>query len=73
MHVCNRILGVRGCGVQHIGNPSIRQELFVDGHLEVLNLAVVAEDLAQVALVDVLGEFLDHDLCAAWAVGAAAS
>lgn len=73
VHVCNRILGVRGCGVQHIGNASIRQELFVDGHLEVLNLAVVAEDLAQVALVDVLGEFLDHDLCAAWAVGAAAS
>jgi len=73
MHVCDRVLGMVGCGVQHIRDPSIRQELLVDGHLKVLDLAIIAEDLAQVALVDIFGELLDDYLGTAWSVGAAGS
>jgi len=71
VHVRDSTLGVRGRGIQHVGDSTVRQELPVDRHFEVLDVAVAAEDLAQVCFVDVLGEFFDHDLGAAWlAVGA---
>lgn len=71
MHVCDCALGVGGRGIQHVRNSPIRQELTVDWHFQVLDVAIAAKDLAQVRLVDVLCEFFDHDLCAArLAVGA---
>lgn len=71
VHVRYRALGVRWRGIQHVGDSAVRQELPVDRHLEVLDVAVAAEDLAQVRLVDVFCEFFYDDLAAAWlAVGA---
>lgn len=77
VHVRYGALGVRGRGVQHVRDPAVRQKLPVDGHLEVLDVAVAAEDFAQVRFVHVLGELLDHDLRAArlsgWAPAARAA
>jgi len=71
VHVRDRALGIRWRGIQHVGDPAVRQELPVDRHLEVLDVAVAAEDLAQVRLVDVLCEFFYDDFGATWlAVGA---
>ena len=66
VHVRDGALGVRGRGVQHVGDAAVRQELPVDRHLEVLDVAVAAEDLAQVRLVDVFRQLFYHDLRAAW-------
>lgn len=46
VHVRDRALGVRGRGIQHVGDSAVRQELAVDRHFEVLDGAVAAEDLA---------------------------
>ena len=71
MHVRDRALGVRRRRIQHVRDSAVRQKLPVDRHFEVLDVAVAAEDLAQVGFVDVFGEFFDHDFGAAWlAVGA---
>lgn len=71
MHVRDSTLGICGRGIQHVGDSAVRQELAVDRHFEVLDVAVAAEDFAQVGFVDVFGEFFDHDFGAAWlAVGA---
>jgi hypothetical protein len=71
VHVRDRALGIRGRGIQHVRYPAVGEELAVDRHFQVFDVAVGAEDLAQVCFVDVFCEFFDHDLCAAWlAVGA---
>jgi hypothetical protein len=71
VHVRDRTLGIRWRGIQHVGDSAVRQELPVDRHLEVLDVAVAAEDLAEVCFVDVFGEFFYDDFGAAWlAVGA---
>jgi hypothetical protein len=71
VHVRNRALGVRRRGIQHVCDSAVRQELAVDRHLEVLDVAVAAEDFAQVGFVDVFCEFFYDDFGAAWlAVGA---
>ena len=71
VHVRNRTLCIRRGGIQHVRDPAVRQELAVDRHLEVLDVAIAAEDLAQVRLVDVLCEFFYDDFGAArLAVGA---
>jgi hypothetical protein len=71
VHVRNCALGIRRRGIQHVGNSAVRQELAVDRHFQVLNVAVGTKDFAQVCFVDVFCEFFDHDLCAArLAVGA---
>jgi hypothetical protein len=72
VHVCYRALGVRGRGIEHIRYPAVRQELPVDRHFQVLDVAVAAEDLAQVCFVDVFCELFNDDFGAAWlgAVGA---
>jgi hypothetical protein len=66
VHVCDRALGVRGRGIQHIRYPAVRQELPVDRHFQVFNIAVAAEDLAQVCFVDVFRELFNDDFGAAW-------
>jgi hypothetical protein len=71
VHVRDRALGVRWRRIQHVGDSAIRQKLPVDRHLEVLDVAVAAEDLAEVGFVDVFGEFFYDDFGTAWlAVGA---
>ena len=62
MHVCNGVEGVRWSGVVNVGRAAVRHELSVHGHVEVADGAVSAEDLAEMGLVDVLGELLDDDL-----------
>jgi hypothetical protein len=46
----------------NIGRTAVGHELPVHGHVEVADGAVSAEDLAEMGLVDVFGEFLDDDL-----------
>jgi hypothetical protein len=46
----------------NVGRAAVRHELSVHGHVEVADGAVSAEDLAEMGLVDVLGELLDDDL-----------
>lgn len=65
MHVCNSALGVRRRGIQYVRNAAVRQELAVDWHFQILNVAIVPEDLAQVRFIDVFCELLDHDFGAA--------
>jgi hypothetical protein len=66
VHVCDRALGVRGRGIQNVRYAAVRQELPVDRHFEVLDVAVAAEDLAQVCFVDVFRELFNDDFGAAW-------
>ena len=66
VHVCDRALGVRRGGIQHVCYTTIRQELPVDRHFQVLDVAVAAEDLAQVCFVDVFRELFNDDFRAAW-------
>ena len=71
VHVGYRVLCICRRGIQHVGDAAVRQKLAVDGHLQVLDVAVAAEDLAQVRLVDVFCEFFNDDFGAArLAVGA---
>ena len=46
----------------NVGRAAVGHELPVHGHVEVADGAVSAEDLAEMGLVDVFGEFLDDDL-----------
>jgi hypothetical protein len=70
--MCDSALGVRRGGIQHVGYPAVRQELPIDRHFQILDIAVAAEYLAQVCFVDVLRELFNDDFGAAWlgAVGA---
>lgn len=65
MHVRDGALGVRRRSIEDVRNAAVRQELAVDWHFQILNVAVVPEDLAQVRFIDVFGELLDHDFGAA--------
>lgn len=65
VHVRYRTLGICWSGIQHIRDSAVRQELPVDRHLQVLDVAIAAENLAQVRLVDVLCEFFYNDFGAA--------
>lgn len=69
VHVTDGTLRIARLGKQHIRNPAIRHEVLVHRHLQVLNLSIRAEDLAEVRRVDVLGEFFDDDFGAAGDVG----
>lgn len=66
MHVCYGAFGVRGRGVQDVGDAAVGQELPVDGHFQVFDVAVGTEDFAQVRFVDVFGELFNDDFGAAW-------
>lgn len=66
VHVCDRALGVRGRGIQDVSYSAVRQELPVDRHFQVLDVAVAAEDLAQVCFVDIFRELFNDDFGAAW-------
>lgn len=71
VHVRYRALCVRWGCIEHVRDSAVRQELPVDRHLQVLDVAVAAEDLAEMCFVDVLCELFYDDFGAAWlAVGA---
>jgi len=53
MHMRNRALSVLRVRVEDIGYPFIHHELRVHGHLEAVDCAVGAEDLAEVGGGDV--------------------
>ena len=55
VHVRNGALGVVGGGVEDIRYPAIRHELLVHRHFQFRDVAVRAEDLAEVRFVDVFG------------------
>lgn len=73
MHVCDCGFSVGWGGVENVGDAAVGKELFVHGHLEVLDFAVATEDLTEVAFIHVFGELLDDNLCAARDVWAAVS
>lgn len=66
MHVADSAFCKLRLRVQNIGNATIRHEVFVHRHLQFLDFAIVAEDFAQMCFFDILREFLDDNLCAAW-------
>lgn len=73
VHVTDCTLRIRRLRVQHVRDPPVRHEVLVHGHLQILNLAIRAEDLAKVCSIDVFGEFFDDDFGAARRVGRARS
>lgn len=68
MHIGYRVLRELWCGVQDICNASVGQELLVDRHFQVLDLAKRAEHLTKVQFVDVLRELFHHNLGTPWTV-----
>lgn len=66
MHMCNRALCIFCVGVEDIGYAFVHQKLLVHRHLQILDFAIRAEDLAQVALVHILCELFDDDLGRLW-------
>lgn len=69
VHVTDGTLCIRWLRVQHVRDPPIRHEVLVHRHLQILNVAICAEDLAKVGGIDVLGELFNDDLGAARRVG----
>jgi len=49
-------------GVEDVCCSAVMSKVSVHWHIQISDLAIVAEDLAEMLLVDVLGEFLNDDL-----------
>jgi hypothetical protein len=64
MHARNGVLGVNRFAVEHICDALVGHELAVQWHLQFLNLAVCAENFAEMSLVYVLGELFDDNFAA---------
>lgn len=64
VHVGDRCLGIGFRSVQDVCCPTIGVEVPVDWHVQISNLSIHAKDLAEMVLVDVLRELLNHNLCA---------
>jgi len=65
VHITNSILRKLRICVENICNSPIGHEVLVHRHLQFLDFAIVAEDLAEMRFLDVLCEFFDDDFCAA--------
>lgn len=63
MHVRDGGLSVGLVEVEDVSCAAIHAGLFVDRKIEVVNVAVLAKDLAEVVLVNILGQPLDNNLC----------
>lgn len=70
MHIRYRTFRIRWLREQNVCNAAVRHEVLVHGHLQVLNLSISAEDLAEVRDIDVFGKLFDHDFGGTWAVRA---
>ena len=55
MHVRDRGFGVGGGGVEDVGDAAVGHELLVHRHFQLGDVAVGAEDFAEVRRVDVFG------------------
>tara|TARA_R110002003_G_scaffold55_4_gene4949 strand:- start:6819 stop:7028 length:210 start_codon:yes stop_codon:yes gene_type:complete len=62
VHLRDCALGVVDFFVQDVGNAAVNVECRVHGHAQVLDHAVLAEDLADVVFFDVACQCLDDDL-----------
>ena len=62
MHLGNGALGVVEVVVEDVGGAAVDVEGGIHGHAQVLDGAVLCEDLAHVALVDVPRQGLDDNL-----------
>lgn len=63
MHVRNGSLRIGLGVVENVGCTTIRARLPVDRKIEIVNVAVLAEDLVEVVFVDILRQSLDNNLC----------
>lgn len=62
MHVGNGGLRIRLMNEENVGGATIGTRLSVQRQVQVLDLAVLAKDLAQMLLLDIFGEALDYHL-----------
>jgi hypothetical protein len=62
VHLCDCALGVVDFFVQDVCNAAVDVECRVHGHAQVLDHAILAEDLADVVFFDVACQCLDDDL-----------
>jgi hypothetical protein len=66
MHARNRVFGINRFAVEHVRDALVGHELAVQRHLQFLNLAVCAENFAEMTLVDVLRELFDDNFATLW-------